>query len=113
MGAGSWASGAAGKSGTDKWGAKAGPAAAASSTYRTDSRSRRQDDENSLVGAWDVGSSKYASSIPDSDVQSAGVIIVCRRLPRLFARLKALNRGMPTRLYAVIYWWMGRDSIDE
>ena len=33
-------------------------------------RSARHDDENSLVGAWDVGSSVYASSIPDSDARS-------------------------------------------
>lgn len=33
-------------------------------------RSARPDDENSLVGAWDVGSSVYASSVPDSDARS-------------------------------------------
>ena len=33
-------------------------------------RSAGNDDENSLVGAWDVGSSVYASSLPDSDARS-------------------------------------------
>ena len=37
------------------------------SSYRS---ARLYDDENSLVGAWDVGSSVYASSLPDSDARS-------------------------------------------